>query len=199
MKYLVFDTETGGFSSESNALISVGAILLDDKLQEIGSYYTLLKNESEKEASEGAEKVHGITKEMFENAVSPTHFKVLWNWFLIPQTDVLIAHNILFDKGFMEANDFHTIPKTLDTMHVAWDIWQGQKAKLGMVYERIGKEVEDAHNALYDCQMTAEFLRWAVENEHLELPLPSYPVIENYYEHKAFGYKKAKEKGLFGA
>lgn len=196
MKYLIFDTETGGFSPEKNALISIGAILLDEELQVINSSYTLLRNESEREASEGAEKVHGITEEMFKNAVLPKHFQILWNWFLIPQADTIIGHNIAFDIGFMEANGFHTIPQTLDTMHVAWDIWEGQKAKLGMVYERIGKEVGDAHNALYDCQMVVDILRWAVENEHLELPLPSYPVVTDYYEHKAFGYKQLKDKGL---
>ena len=81
-------------------------------------------------------------------------------------------------------------------MHISWDVWAFQKAKLEIVYERIGKKVENAHDALYDCVMVLDMLRWFVDNKHIELPLPSYPLVTNYFEHKAFGYKKMAEKGL---
>jgi len=196
MKYLVFDTETGGLNSENDALISIGAILLDDDLQVVNTVYTLLKNEENKNIGEIALEVNGLSESLFKNAISPKHFQILWNWYLIPQADIIIGHNIAFDIGFMEANGFHTITKTLDTMHLSWDVWRKEKAKLGLVYERIGKEVENAHNALYDCEMVVDVLKWMVTNEFLSLPLPSYPLIKDYHANKAFGYKEMKAKGL---
>ena len=195
-KYLVFDTETGGVNAETDALITIGAILLDEDLQTITTAYSLLKNEAGKIISDKALEVNGLSPEMFANAVSPKDFKVLWDWFLVPQADVIIGHNVAFDLTFMEANGFATKEATLDTMHLSWDVWPGQKAKLGLVYNRIGLEVTNAHNALFDCEMVVNLLRWMVEHKHLSLPLPSYPIVNDYFQYKAFGYKMLKEKGL---
>jgi len=195
MRYLIFDTETGGINPDEDALISVGAILLDKNLQTITTFYTLLQNNYNKKISEIALEVNGIKEEMFEDALSIKEFQAIWNYYLLPKADIVIGHNIAFDIKFM-LNHAAMIENTLDTMHLCWDVWPGEKAKLGMVYERIGKTAENAHNALYDCEMVADLLRWMVENNHITLPLPSYPVVNNYFEHKAFGYKKMKEKGL---
>ena len=195
MRYLIVDTETAGLNPQTDALISVGAILLDKNLQTITTFYTLLKNDYNKNISEKALEVNGLTEEMFEDALSIKEFQQIWNYYLLPKANILIGHNISFDIKFMKRHAA-VIDDTLDTMHLCWDLWPGQKAKLGMVYERIGKEVGNAHNALYDCEMVADLLRWMVENEHLSLPLPSYPVVDNYFQHKAFGYKNMKKKGL---
>jgi DNA polymerase III alpha subunit (gram-positive type) len=195
VKYLIFDTETGGFSPEEDALLSVGAILLDDNLEEINRFYTVLKNDSDKKISEYARDVNKITDELIDAGMPVEEFKEKWNN-LIEDVDILIAHNTKFDINFLKGNGIKVIDRVFDTMHMAWDIWPGQKAKLGMIFERIGLEVENAHNAMYDCEMTADFLRWAVKEKKLRLPITSFPLVENYFEKSCFGYKKMIRKGL---
>ena len=179
MKYLVFDTETGGFDPAKNPIMSIGAMLLNGELELISSHYALMQNEFKREVTQRAKEVNGLDEFVLETGISPSDYVPVWS-FLVDQADVLIAHNIAFDTKFMDANGFSIPERTLDTMHVAWDVWSGEKAQLDKCYERVGYKSTSAHNALYDCQMVVGLLRWFVNNGHLTIPLPSYPIVENY-------------------
>lgn len=196
MRYLIFDTETGGLDAQKNALMSLGAILLDDELNELSYHYILFQNEQKREVNMRAKEVNGLDEVRLEKALPPSTFKPLWN-ILHDNADVLIGHNIAFDIGFMLENGFECDPsKTLDTMHLSYDTWVGEKASLGKCYRRIGGNPKNAHNALYDCQMVLRLLRWFVSEGKIELPLPHYPAVPDFYERKAFGYVKMKEMEL---
>lgn len=196
MRYLVVDTETGGLDSQKNALMSLGAILLDDELNELSYHYMLFQNELKREVSIRAKEVNGLNEERLEKALPPSAFVPVWN-ILHDSADVLIGHNVAFDIGFMLENGFKCDPsRTLDTMHLSWDTWAGEKASLSKCYKRIGGNPRSAHNALYDCQMVVRLLRWFVESGNLHLPLPYYPAVPDYYERGAFGYIKMKEMDL---
>jgi len=198
MRYLVFDTETGGLNPLSNPLMSVGAILLDGELNEISQHYALFQNLWGRSVTQRAKEVNGIDETRLKSALLPAEFYPTWDS-LTNQADVLIAHNVAFDIGFMQSNGFACdADKTLDTMHIAWDVWpRPQKAGLSACYKRVlGVEPSNAHNALADAKMVTVLLEWFVENGHLSLPLPHYPVVPNFYEERAFGYVKMKEMGL---
>jgi DNA polymerase III epsilon subunit-like protein len=205
VKYLIFDTETGGFSPKEDALMSLAIIVVNEKLEEISRFYSLVKNTDNKTIGEKALEINKIPVENLESGLSIPQLREVWRY-MSEGVDRFIAHNIAFDIGFLRENGFE-IPKdikTLDTMHVAWDFWGSWdeetqshiSARLEVVYTRIGKIVQNAHNSLYDCEMILDVLEWLTENKHIKSPLASFPIIENYRDHKAFGYKQMKNKGL---
>lgn len=196
MKYLVLDTETGGLNPQTDALMSVGAILLDENLKEVSVNYALFQNILDRDVGERAKEVNGLDESRLATGLYPVDFVSTWKMFT-DYADILIGHNVAFDVGFMNANGFDVnFDKFLDTMHLSWDVWAGEKASLTKCYKRTGGNPREAHNALYDCQMVVKLLRWFVSMGHLGLPLPCYPIIEDFYEKKAFGYIRMKEMGL---
>jgi len=205
MRYLIFDTETGGFSEEENPLMSLAMIVVNEKLEEISRFYSLVKNEDNKTIDEQALLINKIPVENLEYGLS---IPFLWNiWdYMNEDIGVYIAHNVAFDVKFLKGNNFY-FPEniqTLDTMHLAWDFWgsfdkekeEKISAKLEDIYPRIGQTPQNSHNSLYDCEMVLDVLRWFVEKNHVKLPLPSFPVVTNYWENKAFGYRQIFKKGL---
>ena len=195
MKYLIFDTETGGVNEKLDALLSVAAIVLDERLNITSSFYSLIRNDRRLNMHPKALEVNGLNKEKVAQGLPMDYFTIIWAM-LLQDVELVIAHNIAFDAKFIKANFMDIPEKTLDTMHVAWDVWPGEKVKLELCYKRMGKTALNAHNALYDCMMTHELLRWFVEQGHLPLPLPGYPIVPDYYERKAFGYQQMEKKGL---
>ena len=198
MKYMIFDTETGGFDAEKDALMSIAGIVLDEELSEntLTRFYTLVQNNDNKEISEKALEVNKIPVAHLELGMSLEFLRDFWNE-MVETVDVVIGHNVAFDIRFAEANGLVVPEETLDTMHLAWDTWSvAQSASLPECYMRIGREVKNAHNSLYDCFMTMKLLQWYVDAGFITLPLQTYPVVHNYYEKGAKGYVAMKEKGL---
>lgn len=198
MRYLVVDTETGGFDPENDALMSMGAILLDEDLNTLATTYVLFRNFFKRKIGVRAKEVNGLDEELLETAVTPIEFRPIWNA-MSSQADILIGHNIAFDIGFLKNNGLICDDeRTLDTMHLACDVWMNSpiSKSLSSCYKRIGLNPENAHHALHDCEMVADLLRWFVENGYVEKPLPKYPAVNGFYERGVFGYVALKEKGL---
>lgn len=196
MKYLIFDTETGGTDVENSALMSFGAIVLDENLKELESYYTLVQNTYGKKVEKEAVAIHGITEEMTKRQGIPIQdLQLKWEN-LTKDIHGIIGHNVAFDIKIMKANFMPYTEKALDTMHVSWDYWAYQSAKLEDCYLRSNGIKLQAHNAMEDCKMVYHLIQWFVKNANMRLPLTMFPIVYDYYDRKTFGYKAMAGAGL---
>lgn len=153
-KYSVLDFETGGLNPKDDALVSVGIVVLDENFNQVDEYYTIIF-EPNKIINAEALQVNGITHDEIKNG-KPI-LDVLADIRRITAGTIFVNHNSAFDIAWLNERGFN-ISESVDTMDLAWARWPGQKAKLGIVCERLGIPVENAHNSLADAKMTAKIL-----------------------------------------
>lgn len=112
-KYILFDTETTG-TGDQDRIIQVGAMIVHGR-DDIESYDELCSTDVP--ISLEAMEVHNITPDVIENQppYAETNFakKVLE---LNQKENYLIAHNISFDLGMLEKEDFQNNYTLIDTL-----------------------------------------------------------------------------------
>jgi DNA polymerase III epsilon subunit-like protein len=155
--YVVCDTETGGLNPLRNALVSVAAIGLDENLNEIGRYYSVVKDTEDKLIEDGALKVNGFTREQILKEGKDVK-KVMGMLEKLFENAIPVFHNGPFDAAFLNVRGMR-ITNCIDTLQIARYKFAGQSARLGDVVQRLGFAVLDAHNSLGDSLMTADVLR----------------------------------------
>lgn len=170
-KYVVCDTETGGLNPRLNALISVAAIGLDENLNEIGRYYTVVKDTEDKLIEEKALEVNGFTVEQIAKEGKDVA-KVMGIMKRLFDGAIPVFHNGPFDAAFLNLRGLH-ITECIDTLSIARYKFSGQSARLGDVTQRFGFSVENAHHSLGDVLMTINILRKFAEDDPSVLkPMP---------------------------
>lgn len=172
MNIVVLDFETGGLDPEVHALMSVAAITLNEKLETQNEYYAIIKDTPDRIVTEGAVAVNGITDKILQEEGFPIDV-VLFELRYHLKDAIICCHNAAFDVAWLNNRGFN-IQEAIDTMFLSWRKWgKYSKAKLGIVCERAGIKVQDAHNSLGDARMTAELLRYlAKENPEYLIPEP---------------------------
>jgi len=115
-KYILFDTETTGASTEDR-IIQIGGMIISSKIDvEVYDELCIAPLPIKLEAME----IHNITPNLIENKplfIETTFFKNLQT--LNTQENYLIAHNIIFDLGMLEKEGFVSNMKIIDTLRVA--------------------------------------------------------------------------------
>lgn len=173
MNIFVFDTETTGLKNPE--AIQFAALVLDENLEVVKTYETLLKPNGTIEP--GAQAVHGISNGDVENAP-------MWGDYVnqnpeIPElmmNSLLSGHNIkAFDiPRVMEP----LIPgirgvKTLDTLPLAKAVFKGADGwlsfKLQVIVNKLDLPKRSAHDAMGDVLSCVDFLKWVQSNRHLNL------------------------------
>lgn len=158
-KYCVIDLETGGVDKERNSICSVAVVRVDKDFAEIDRFYSLVVDTPDKTTENEALRVNGLTREQISKEGRPWH-QVFSEIQRLLKGCVPVAHNCSFDYGFLRLRGYEVL-EAIDTMELAWKVWPSQKAKLGMVYNRMyGHELEGAHNSLFDVLATIELLKW---------------------------------------
>jgi DNA polymerase III epsilon subunit-like protein len=161
--YVVLDFETGSLDPKTGGLCSVGIILLDKNLEEC--YRTILTlYEPGKRYEPDALRVNGFTIEQLErDGMRPETFIPLLHQ--LADKYVMVNHNSQFDVRWLNERGWD-IQEAVCTMENSLSIWPTQRAKLGMVYNRIfGHDFTGAHNALADVEATCDVLRWQVKKD----------------------------------
>lgn len=163
-QFCIIDFETAGLYPALNAIVSVGVVRLDENLEEVDRWYTVIKDYPDKVISDEALKVNGITREEIEAGMPvDLALNILNGVFL--HGCVPVAHNASFDFDFLRKRGFD-YPEAICTMENSMRIWPTQKAKLGLVYNRIyGHDFTGAHNALDDTLACADVLRWQAKKD----------------------------------
>lgn len=197
MNHLIFDVETTGFfnpkvefhSKAQARVIQLACIKLNDKLEEVDSFVTLIKPEKHFVMNEGAFKQHGISlKDAELNGIS--HFEMMERFFgLVQACDYLVAHNFEFDYNMMQveyANHGITFEEnnsfcTMDLMtNVCKLPHKNPKRTFGCKYKwpKLEEAIEfvspdykfKSHNALEDCKATAEIYKYLIKTGRIQLP-----------------------------
>lgn len=181
MKHIVVDLEMNNISSKSEArnvcsmeVIEIGAVMLDDKLQEISSFRTYIKPEYNTSIVSKITRLTGITNEMVENAPRFSEaFKMFTNWCLgtgdeikiyawsdndynqVSKELVLKKYSVSDEEKQIIENEWTDFQQEFD-MHLGFERQISLKLALDMAgIDFSGRE----HDALDDARNTAELLQ----------------------------------------
>ena len=159
-RIICFDTETTGLDPEEDHIIEFGAIVYDDKGEELDQFNTLLW--TPKRIPDEAYRVHGISKRQLDlsgkqwDKVGPEIAQ------MVASADFWCGQNIEFDIDFLAAAlrriDIKLENKPyLDTLKVARRFLPDlPKYKLANICEFIKVPLDQAHRAVHDARATAK-------------------------------------------
>lgn len=191
--HLIFDTETSGLpttglmASSPNfcRVMSIAMMLLDENLDEVASFSTLVKLDDHVKVNEGAFKAHGITKEMCDKYGLPLNVVIDSFRVFKEKSKYQIGHNIKFDFNRIQEEEsiLFGFPKTLSlnsicTMELMTPICKMPSKypskykwpKLQEAYEFLFHEkFDNAHSALADIQATKRIYKYLLDNKILNL------------------------------
>ena len=168
MNHIFFDIETTGlYTTTGDRIISIGAVIYPDESLDPSTgkeYYQLINPERDVPAE--ATKINGLTLDDLKD--KPT-FKQIADDLLRRLEDATVyAHNGEdFDFSFVddeleEAGKpwlFEVALDLIDTLHIARDLFPGQRNGLDALIDRAGLPRRGTHNALEDAKILAEVYR----------------------------------------
>ena len=163
MRQIVLDTETTGLAtSHGHRIIEIGCLELVDRRLTGGNFHCFLN--PDREIDEGAQSVHGISREDLETA--PRFPEIVDEFLEFISEAELVIHNAEFDVGFLEhemtlmehaqpeITDYATV---LDTLSLARKMHPGQRNSLDALCKRyeVDASKRDVHGALIDSELLA--------------------------------------------
>ncbi|PSQ96938.1 MAG: DEDD exnuclease domain-containing protein [Bacteroidetes bacterium SW_9_63_38] len=157
--FVVTDTETTGTKAEENRVIEVGAVKVEDG--EIVDRFQQLVN-PQRSIPGRITQLTGITTGMVFDA--PTIDEVLPGYLDVLGDGILTAHNLSFDKGFLDAElarmGKDPLPnETLCTVRLARRLLPGLDSKgLSRLVQFYDISVDGRHRALGDAEATGHVL-----------------------------------------
>jgi DNA polymerase III epsilon subunit family exonuclease len=155
MQFIFLDTETTGLDPEKCELIEISAVKVKKGkiIEEFDSLVRPLSN-----IPPEIEKLTGISNEDVKNA--PSLEKVRDDFLnFVSDDDILVAHNVFFDKNFLNHKNFNLNQKEIDTFDLATLVVRDSKSfSLEALSSYFEIEHEDAHRAMADVK--AMFNLW---------------------------------------
>jgi DNA polymerase-3 subunit epsilon len=163
MRQIILDTETTGLStSQGHRVIDIGCIEMVNRRLTGREFHRFLN--PDRDIDEGAEAVHGISREQLET--EPRFPEVVDEFLAFVKDAELVIHNADFDVGFLEHElrlMKHAQPKitdhcmVLDTLTLAREIHPGQRNSLDALCKRyeVDASKRDVHGALIDSELLA--------------------------------------------
>jgi len=163
MRQVVLDTETTGLStSHGHRIIEIGCLELVNRRLTGREFHRFLN--PDREIDQGAEAIHGISREDLETA--PRFPDIADELLEFVKDAELVIHNAEFDVGFIEHElqlMKHPRPRitqhatVLDTLGMARKLHPGQRNSLDALCKRyeIDASKRDLHGALIDADLLA--------------------------------------------
>lgn len=179
---LVIDTETGGVNKNKDGICQMTAVLFDPA----DGYHQIMMNaycKPRAPLSPESTAIHGITNEQVayqpDDDVQATLLKILIEGLMKEMAGdgtqlVLSGYNSqTFDMPFLDnvlGEGFFTRFDHIDVMRLVKSHYPTMKNhKLVTAYQTlIGKPAEGAHDAVFDCLMTVEILKFLQEEKGLD-------------------------------
>lgn len=163
MREIALDTETTGISpQEGHRIIEIGAVEMVNHFR-TGNVFHMYIN-PEREVSEGAFKVHGISNQFL--ADKPVFKDVVHKFIEFIGDSRLVIHNAQFDIGFLNHHFAeHSIPlipnaeeRVLCTLQYARKKYPGARNSLDALCLRfnIDLSAREKHGALLDAELLAD-------------------------------------------
>ncbi|SDU81352.1 3'-5' exonuclease [Arcanobacterium phocae] len=158
MTYAVLDVETTGLDPDSDNIIEIGIILLDEALEQEGTFHRLIQPRR----AVSAQHIHHISDAMLAQA--PSFSEIDQEIISILDGRIVVAHNAMFDLRFINAEFSRTAsPAFIHRKHAVCTMDQsqiycppGSHSLVGLA-TRLGIEVPVAHRALADA-LTCSYL-----------------------------------------
>ncbi|HUD97005.1 MAG TPA: DNA polymerase III subunit epsilon [Woeseiaceae bacterium] len=163
MRQIVLDTETTGLTTaQGHRIIEVAGIEMINRRFTGREYHRFIN--PERDIDEGAERVHGISREDLEG--QPRFADIAHELLEFIRGGELVIHNADFDVGFLEYElqlMQHPQPRisehatVLDTLALARELHPGQRNSLDALCKRyqIDASRRDVHGALIDAELLA--------------------------------------------
>src|ERR1700677_3218486 len=168
MRQVVLDTETTGLEVEQqHRVIEIGCVELFNRRLTGRTFHQYLN--PERDIDEGAQQVHGLTREKL--AKEPTFSHVHDEFLEFVRDAELIIHNAPFDVAFLNAEfgrvaaaaqaahaKITDVCRVLDTLALARQMHPGQRNSLDALCKRysVDNSHRDYHGALLDARLLAE-------------------------------------------
>ena len=163
MRQIVLDTETTGLSTaQGHRVIEIGCVEIVNRRLTGREFHRFLN--PDRDIDEGAERVHGISRESLET--EPRFPEIVDELLDFLSGAELVIHNAEFDVGFLEhelrlmkhANPVLTDhASVLDTLVLAREMHPGQRNSLDALCKRyeVDASKRDVHGALIDADLLA--------------------------------------------
>jgi DNA polymerase-3 subunit epsilon len=163
MRQIVLDTETTGLSvNHGHRIIEIGCVELVNRRVTGREFHRFLN--PDRDIDQGAEAVHGISREDLETA--PRFPEIVDELLEFLKDAELVIHNATFDVGFIDYElklMKHPQPKieqhadVLDTLQLAREKHPGQRNSLDALCKRyeIDASKREVHGALIDADLLA--------------------------------------------
>ena len=202
MRQIVLDTETTGLSTaQGHRIIEIGCVELVNRRLTGGEFHRFLN--PDREIDEGAERVHGISREDLE--IAPRFSEIADDLLEYLRGAELVIHNASFDVGFLEYELTlmkHSQPKikdhatVLDTLTLARKLHPGQRNSLDALCKRyeVDASRRDVHGALIDSELLAK-VYLAMTGGQATLSLDEEPTVAADDSHTA-GAGRAPTRAL---
>jgi DNA polymerase-3 subunit epsilon len=161
MREIVFDTETTGLSpADGHRLVEIGCVELVNRIETGRTYHVYLN--PERAMPPEAEAVHGLSALFL--ADKPRFAEVVDDFLAFIGKDPLVAHNAMFDMGFINAELKRCgkppifAERATDTLAIARSKFPGAKHSLDALCQRydIDRSMRVHHGALLDAQLLAQ-------------------------------------------
>jgi DNA polymerase-3 subunit epsilon len=157
---VILDTETTGLSFNTDKIIEIACIELDNQIPTKNQFHVFVNPEMD--ISDGAYQTHGITREFLRD--KPTFKNVAKEFLAFIKDSKLVIHNADFDLAFLNKAlqdlDLEPISKerVVDTLMLARQKFPGSQASLDALCKRfkIDTSKREKHSALLDCQLLTE-------------------------------------------
>jgi DNA polymerase-3 subunit epsilon len=147
-RYAVIDTETTGFG-KSDRILEIAIVLVEDK-EIVQEWETLINPERDISNSE----IHGVTASQV--SLAPVFADLVADITSLINDKILVAHNIAFDKRFLEM-EFERA-KTKAEFGSGFCTLQATGTKLDIACKKFGILNDSAHRALSDARATAQLM-----------------------------------------
>ena len=190
MRQIVLDTETTGLSTaQGHRIIEIGCVELVDRRLTGREFHRFLN--PDRDIDEGAERVHGISREDLE--IAPRFPEIVDELLEYLRGAELVIHNASFDVGFLEHElnlMKHPQPKiedhatVLDTLTLARKLHPGQRNSLDALCKRyeVDASRREVHGALIDSELLAK-VYLAMTGGQATLSLDAEPAVSAANSH----------------
>ena len=167
IRYVVLDTETTGLDIKKDNLLSIGAIVIQNKAILVEEVFEVILDQP-RDLKEETVRVHGLTREDLRNGMPAEEaIKAFFNYL---RADVIVAHHTFFDVTMLNKSiaqfispNVKLINLSLDTATLAKQIdfsdnpyGQSYQYNLDALCKRYNLDMHDRHTAWGDALITAK-------------------------------------------
>jgi DNA polymerase-3 subunit epsilon len=160
MLEVILDTETTGLSFNTDKIIEIACIELENQIPTKNKFHVFINPNMD--ISDGAYQTHGITRDFLKD--KPDFKDIAKEFLAFIKQSKLVIHNADFDLAFLnkELQELGLEPlskeRVVDTLFLARQKLPGAQASLDALCKRfkIDTSKREKHSALLDCHLLTE-------------------------------------------